>query len=170
MWWACALRSWLSLVAGKSASSEVSTLRVSSISACSICKSNRLQANLSEVFSVFSVKSLPSRVWSIHLGPFPDEPVFDLTVISTRGITTLFNVVKIAPCRRFLTTITALSTGSLILSSLLFPWLDFGLHCQRSSQNFHGGHKPAVRKFHSSRYSLWYHYQLQNHSKFHPPG
>ena len=84
-------------------------------------KSNRLEADMSGVFSVFLVKSLRSGFWTTLFDPFPNLLVIDLTAFSTRGTTTLYIVVEIAACMQFSTVMTALLTAFLKLLSMLFP-------------------------------------------------
>ena len=76
-----------------------------------------------------TVFSIPCEVSSIRFldqtmlqGPRPDDPVIDLTAISTHRFTTLSIAVKIASKTRFLTVKTAVSTASPFSLSL---WLSF---------------------------------------------
>ena len=84
-------------------------------------RSNRLEADLSGVFSLFPMKSLLSGFWIVLLGPCPDELVIGLTAISTRGKTALSISAKVVSRKRFLTVLTASSTAFRIFSSILFP-------------------------------------------------
>ena len=96
--------------------------RVSSISFCSIFKSNRLEADLSRFFSMFPVKSVQSGFWTLPLVPFVVESAIDLTAILTRGITTLLIAVKTASWMQFSTALT-LTAAFLLLSSALFSMI-----------------------------------------------
>ena len=78
-----------------------------------------LKADTRGLFSVHSVQSLWSGFCTILLGPRPDDSMINGTVISTRGITTLSNTVKVASCLCFSTILTTLSTTFLTLSSYL---------------------------------------------------
>ena len=89
LWWVCGCRSQLRLNAGKSPSAKFSISQVSSFLSWSMFRSNRPEADVSWVFSVFRMKSLLSEFWKALLVPCLDEPVIDLTAISTRGTTTL---------------------------------------------------------------------------------
>ena len=46
---------------------------------------------MSEVFSVFAVKSLQLELWTTLLGPPPDDSVINLTAISTRIMHSIFD-------------------------------------------------------------------------------
>ena len=96
------------------------SLRFSSTLSWFVLKSNRLEADKSGVLPAFPQKSLLSWFWASLLGPYPDEPDIDLTVISILGITILVIAVKIASCMRFSTVETVLSRTLLILLSVLF--------------------------------------------------
>ena len=61
------------------------------------------------LYFVFPVKSFLSGFWTTLSGLCPDEPVIDLTAISTRGLTILSIAVKHASYIHFLTVMRALS-------------------------------------------------------------
>ena len=124
------------LNARKSTSSKFLTLRVSSSLCWSAFKTNRLEADLSKVFSVFPMKSLRSRFWTTLLSPCPDDPVIDLTAISTRRISTLFIAVKISSCMRFSTAWQHCQPLSKFFRQYCFLGLGFDLDCYHFQYSF----------------------------------
>ena len=106
--------------AGKSPLSKSSLLRVSSFLHTSFSKSNRLEADMSGVFLVFSKKYLRSGFRILLLVPCPVKPVIDFTPISNLEVTTLSMAVKIASCLQFLKVMRALLTTLVIWLSFLF--------------------------------------------------
>ena len=83
-------RSYFDFIAGKSSSSILSLFRVSSFLLFLVSQSVRLDAVMKGVCFVLLEKSLWSRFWTTLLGPYPDDPVINLTAISILSITTLF--------------------------------------------------------------------------------
>ena len=68
--------------------------------------------------------------WITSLGPRPDDPVINLTAISTLGVTTLFIAVKISS-KPWISTAATLSTYFLTLSAILLS-----MTCSWHTQNW----------------------------------
>ena len=125
----------------------------------------RLQAVMNGVSSIISDKSLWSEFWTTLFGPCFDEPVIDLTAISTLRITTLSIAVKIVSWTRLSTSSTTLSTYSLLLSAILLSMIWLWLELFLPSVAL-----PKLSKKPSSRSQLHlvgYCYQWQNRYKTH---
>ena len=88
-------------------------------------ESVRLHAIMSGVSSISPEKPIWSRFWTTVIAARLDNPVLNLKAISTLRFTTLSIFVKTALWTRLLMPATALSTSSLILSTIFFSmtWL-----------------------------------------------